>query len=204
MVKFLKWLANPSKDMVSLQPDEIVPGVEKPSVILTNMIASEILKDPKTCVKDEYSRYETGFKFQHATKGMSASFTLYRENDATSVWKTRDHVIRFQRKKKETKRMWDGTFNGTTTSVENEEIFLESSLEKETLEKAIHEGLRLKEKILAQEIENAKQDKAISLIEEFFTAKPQPKQKKIKATPKTPKLVADPLNISPHRMPKKS
>mgnify|MGYP001079820355 CR=1 FL=1 len=202
MVKFLKWLANPSKDMVSLQPDEIVPGVEKPSVILTNMIASEILKDPKTCVKDTVDRFHTIFRF--SKDAMSASFTLYRENDATSVWKTRDHVIRFQREKKETKRMWDGTFDGIKTTVENEEIFLESSLEKETLEKAIHEGLRLKEKILAQEIENAKQDKAMSLIEEFFTAKPQPKQKKIKATPKTPKLVADPLNISPSRMPKKS
>lgn len=197
MAKFLSVLKDAlfTPGPVVVGENEIVPGVEKPTVILTNMVATEALKDPKSADKrSEYSRdWETQKIFEFKTDKMFASFYLRRKTESHK-FETAEHQIGFIRKVR------DETYqHNTFYKDEVQHIALESELEKNTLEKAIYEALRLKDAILAQEAENAKQDNAMKLIEEFFTApKTEPKPKRV-AKPKAPKLVANPLKTGNNR-----
>ena len=155
-----------------VEDHEIVPGVDKPTLILVTMVAAKMLKEPKEVRKTYESSSASVFKYGLASiDAVSAEYTLHTKTkrigyeDVTVGTESRGHVIRCG---KETFELTD-------------------SKEQKILEVAFGKAMELKAKFEAQERENARQDAALAAIDRFFKVekKPCPACQKEVAAPET-------------------
>lgn len=140
---------------------EIVPGVDKPTLILVTMVVAKMLKEPKETRKLYETKTQEIYKYGTAsTSDVSASFIEHRQTkkvgyeEVTTGYITSRHVVKCGK----------------------DEFELTDAKECKILEEGFKKALALKVKFEAQEAENARQDAALAAIDKFFKVKPEPEK----------------------------
>lgn len=146
----LGWLRR--RQDTAVADHEIVPGTDKPTLILVNMVVAKAIKDPKK-TSDWASSDDRKYKFE--------------DGEITATVTVEDVFHSAQRRVKIGEK-----YHSAVVTCGKKEFQLHLPQEREALAKGLKKAASLRAAVIQAEKEAERQDDALAAIEEFFKPKP--------------------------------